>query len=223
MARQAAASGGVMSEDNLPVELPAILAEMTAIQDTMGTAAYVRNEGVQARYRQLVNRKNSFTESSILTGDSEALLPIASHAQFAAEMKRQGVEGADYGKYVSVMRNVADILMSVPAQDQPQLVRAFEALPDDVAGAAVAELLAHKPVVDWCSDEQVSMFAEMPEGALLVREWGNDARYNMAVVRARLFRVAEALDDEGDVEDFLIWHDDLSFGSKIALYRKLAA
>ncbi|MCF8708354.1 hypothetical protein [Rhizorhapis sp. SPR117] len=54
-------------------------------------------------------------------------------------------------------------------------------------------------------------------------EWGQDARRLHAVVKARLLRVVDALDTEGDIDAFLDWHERLSTGAKIALYRKLAA
>lgn len=77
--------------------------------------------------------------------------------------------------------------------------------------------------MDWSDDDDVAYFAGLPEGAVLVAEWGQDARRLHAVVKARLLRVVDALDTEGDIDAFLDWHERLSTGAKIALYRKLAA
>lgn len=199
--------------------LPTILSEIDSIQEVMRTdrTAYNRNEPMQARYRSLLTQKAG--GSSIIEESSEPLLPTASVAEFAA------VHGstAGYDGYLKVMRTAADWVLALPAGEQRSFVATFERLPDDVAAAAIREVLSqYRPAVNPSSDTALAAFAEMPEGAVLMREWGGLAARNLALVRERLFRVVEAISEQS-IPAFMDWLSGLSTDCAIAIYRKLAA
>lgn len=199
--------------------LPAILGEIDDIAAVMRDTpqAYFRNEPMQARYRSLLAQKTG--APSIIEETSEPLLPIASVQQFAAE---HGTS-AGYDTYLKAMRLAADWVFALPAGEQRGFIASFERLPDEVAFAAIQEVMsAYKPHVQPSPDRALANFAEMPEGAVLVREWGGLAARNLALVRERLFRIEDRLSERA-IEMFEAWLNGLSTDCAIALYRKLAA
>jgi hypothetical protein len=197
--------------------LPSILSEAAAIESEMGTQAYWNDEAKRARYRELQTLKGEVTAPA---GDDDGgeVLEVFGVSEYAAE---HGTT-AGYNTYLAATRGAADLLLGMGASDRAAITSSFERLSDNVAGACLQELMSSRPPVDWSDDGDVAYFAGLPEGAFLVAEWGQDARHLHAVVRARLLRVVDALDTEGDVNAFLDWHESLSTGAKIALYRKLA-
>lgn len=207
----------MMSNDLVP--LPTLLGELDDIRAEMGTPAYWKDETKQARYRELVARRDAAVSSEPEETSGTSILPIASPREFEAETgTAQG-----YSFYLDTMRAAADVVFAIPAGDQAVFIADFEALPDEITTAALEEFMRHRPAVDWCSEEAVANFKKLAEGAVLVREWGHEARRNMAVVRERLWRVAHALGDEHLAHRFLDWHAELSTAAKVALYRKLVA
>lgn len=198
--------------------LPTILTEIDEIETVMRTdrALYNRSEPMQARYRGLLEQKAG---ASILDEDSTSgpLLPIASMQEFAAATG----SSSGYSDYVRLSRTTADWIFAMPPSDQADFVARFEALPDEVTDAALAEMVATRPMATSSSGQAVAAFAELPEGAVLIREWGEASGRNLAMVRARLFRIDDQLDD-GASRSFRSWLDGLSTNSAIALYRKLA-
>jgi hypothetical protein len=206
-----------MSNDLVPTIL--VDQEIAAIESEMGNRGsdYWRSPAKQARVLSLYAQRNAATPSGY--SDPTVLLPIASEAEFHAEAGPD----ASYSFYLDMMRYAADVVLKIPDGEQASFVASFEALPDDVAAVALDELMASKPPVDWVSEQAVHAFSQLPEGASLVHLWGHDARKNMAVVRERIWRVYENVPTDSDATRFLDWHERLSTGAKIALYRKLAA
>lgn len=203
-----------MSNDLVP---HTILSEIASIEGEMGTRSYWKDEGKQARYRQLVSHKATFSgpAETILDG---AVVDIASRQEYAAETGT--TDG--YDRYVRVSMAAADVVLGMPSAEHREFIASFESLPDEVAGAAVLELVESKPAVEWSSDEAVGNFSRLPEGAVLVSEWRDDARRNLAVVRERLFRIIDRIEEE-DVGPFVDWLNSLSVPAAVSLYRKLAA
>lgn len=197
--------------------LPSILSESAAIESEMGTQAYWNDEAKQARYRELQTQKNEVTASS--DDDGGEVLEVFGPSAYAKEHGST----AGYNSYLDLTRAAADVLLGMGASDRAAITSSFESLSDDVTAACLQEIMAGRPAVDWSDDDDVAFFAGLPEGAILVPEWGQDARRMHAVVVARLFRVVNTLDTERDINAFLDWHESLSTGAKVALYRKLAA
>lgn len=199
--------------------LPAVLTELASIEATMRNTpqAYFRNEPMQARYRGLLEQREGSSSNLVEDEDESPLIPIASPAAFAAETGATG----GYDSYLKLSRTAADWVFALPAPERRAFVASFEALPDDVAHAALAEIMAHRPMAGFSSESAVAAFAEMPEGMILSREWGGLTARNLATVRERLFRVIDRLDDRA-ADIFAGWLDALSTGCAIALYRKLA-
>lgn len=200
--------------------LPTILTEIDEIETVMATdrPRYNRDYAMQARYRALLEQKVGSSGAILADGDSAPLVPIASQQEFAA------VHGttAGYSDYVRLSRTAADWVFAMPAEDQKAFVAGIEALPDDVTQAMFGEMIASPPMASPSSGTALAAFAEMPEGAALIREWGEASGRNLARVRARLFRVVDAIEARS-VDAFLGWLNGLSTNVAIALYRKLAA
>jgi hypothetical protein len=199
-------------------DLTILGAEIAAIESEMGNrqSDYWRSPVKQERIRTLY----ALRAGSVAEGysDPTILLPIDSEAEFHAY-----APDGDYGAYLNFMRVAADVVLAVPDGEQAAFIASVEALPAYVAAAAIDELLDLKPAVEWSSEQAIGAFSEMPEGAVLVREWGHDARRNLSIVRERLFRVIDRLESDSDIHRFAGWLDGLTTGSAVALYRKLAA
>jgi hypothetical protein len=198
--------------------LPTILNEIDSIQDTMRSnpQAYFKNEPMQARYRQLVEQKGGSSSSS-LEESSEPLVPVLRQSEYQA----QGGPPEYYGEYLKLTRQLADWAMAMPAADQRSFVDSFNCLPLKVQLAAVQEIRSPTPLVEPRSDKALAAFGEVPEGAVLMREWGHLSGRNLARVRERLFRVIDRL-PENLAASFLKWVDGLSTNCAIALWRRLA-
>lgn len=203
-----------MSNDLVPTIL--VDQEIAAIESEMGNRGsdYWKNPAKQARVLSLYAQRNASGPAGY--SDPTILLPIDSEVEFRAY-----APDGDYGAYLNFMRVAADIVLPMPDDLQASFIASVEALPPEVAAAAIGELLEGKPAVDWSDDADVQFFATLPEGSL-VREWGHNARYHHAVVRERLLRVVDEL-DEPNAGRFLDWHASLPTGAKVALYRRLAA
>lgn len=195
-----------------------ILSEISAIQDTMGTREYWGNEDKQARYRELVTQREAM--SGPVAGEEAAGARIEVHSMSAYVAEHGSSEG--YGTYSKLTREAADVALAMPASDYAEFESSFEALPDDITNAALAELLTSKPGPEPVPEASARSFARTPEGAILAREWGQDFRRNMGVVRARLYRIMDRFDESNDAR-FLGWLESLSTPAAIAVYRKLAA
>lgn len=207
-----------MSGDNLPT----ILTEMDAIEADMRTdrTAYNADVGKQERYRALARRKHEMT-----TGGGDTLLGATQEAMAVpslSEWTAQTGSSAGYSEFLNICRSLNDVFCSTPAADRDALVSSFEALPDEVAGIAAMELLNKSRAAGLATGDQVDAFSEEPDGAVLVREWGGAASQKLGLVRRRIERVVEQLDDN-DIPAFVGWLQNLSIGASIALYRRLAA
>lgn len=183
----------------------------------MGTSAYWKNDDMQRRYRELHLKKAQLIRP--LNPDDE---PLALKVYSLNDWKAQTGSIAGYTAYLNASRAVGDIYVRLPASESARLERSFEALPDGVASALLEELLASKPSVPWSSDGAVTEFRKMPEGAILADEWGQDTRRNLAIVRARLFRAIDNM-DEDEIPAFMGWLEGLSVLAAASIYRKLAA
>lgn len=204
----------------MPDDLPAVMAELGAIQHTMRTepASYFRNEPLQARYRHLLAVKGGLGSSILVDESPKPLVPIASKKDFAA----QTGSTAHYDDYLKLARTVTDWVFALPAGERAGFVASMEALPESVQAAAIIEITQRAPIVEPSGAKALANFAKMAEGAVLMREWGEKSGYNLALVRERLFRVIDRL-EERYVTMFVRWLDGLSTDCAIALYRKLAA
>jgi hypothetical protein len=198
--------------------LPTILSEISAIEGEMTTREYWRDEGKQARYRELVTQREGVAG---LVDEYEGAGPriaIASVGEYVAE--HGAADG--YAVYSKLTREAADVAVAMPAADYAAFESSFEALPDDITNAALAELLTTKPLAEHVPETSARSFARTPSGAILAREWGQDFRHNMGVVRARLYRIAERMEDH-HIDRYLGWLESLSTPAAVAVYRKLAA
>lgn len=198
--------------------LPTILSEISAIEGEMTTRDYWRDEGKQARYRELVTQREAAAGPA--AGGEEAGPRINIHSMTDYLAEHGTPEG--YGVYTKLTREAADVAVAMPAEDYAAFESSFEALPDDITSAALAELLTTKPLAEHVPEASARSFARTPEGAILAREWGQDFRHNMGVVRARLYRIMDGFDESHDAR-FLGWLGSLSTPAAIAIYRKLAA
>jgi hypothetical protein len=199
--------------------LPTILTEIDTIEHTMRAtpSAYFKNEPMQARYRNLLVQKGG-AATVLDDASSEPLVPILSPKAYAADTGT----AAGFERYLEVSRTAADWVFALPAGEQRKFVASIEALPDDVGAAMIAEILERVPSVVPSSDKAVAAFGELPEGAVLSREWGALTARNLARVRERLFRVEDKLEDR-HISAFEAWLNGLSTDCAICLYRKLAA
>jgi hypothetical protein len=199
--------------------LPAVMAEIGAIQQTMRTepASYFKNEPLQARYRMLLARKGGYGSSILGEEPAAPLVPMISRKDFAAQTGSL----AHYGEYMKLVRTAADWVFALPAAERTGFVASLEALPQQVQLAAISEITERAPIVDPSSPTALANFARMPEGAVLMREWGERSGHNLALVQERLFRVIDRL-EERYISTFVQWLDGLSTDCAIALYRKLA-
>jgi hypothetical protein len=214
LAAAAAEEGHAVS--NLPAVT--ILQEIDEIETLMRTdrALYNRDEGLQQRYRGLLAQKAGSAPTVLSGGDTAPLMPIASLAEY------KSVHGVStgYDQYVKLVRLATDWVFALPANEQREFIADFEALPDDVTDALLEEIVAHPPHVPPSSSKAVLEFSKLPEGAVLAREWGSLVGVNLAIVRARLFRVAENI-PERSLPAFMDWLNGLSTDCAIAIYRKL--
>lgn len=198
--------------------LPTILSEISAIEGEMTTRDYWRDEGKQARYRELVTQREAAAGPAAGGEESGPRIAMASVAEYVAE--HGSADG--FAVYTKLTREAADVAVAMPAADYAAFESSFEALPDEITNAALAELLTTKPLAEHVPEASARSFARTPEGAILAREWGQDFRHNMGVVRARLYRIMDGFDESHDAR-FLGWLESLSTPAAIAIYRKLAA
>tara|TARA_R110000782_G_scaffold13999_27_gene42062 strand:+ start:65060 stop:65668 length:609 start_codon:yes stop_codon:yes gene_type:complete len=198
--------------------LPTILSEISAIEGEMTTRDYWRDEGKQARYRELVTQREAAAGPAAGGEEAGPRINIHSMTDYLAE---HGTPDG-YGTYTKLTREAADVAVAMPAADYAAFESSFEALPDEITNAALAELLTTKPLAEHVPEASARSFARTPEGAILAREWGQDFRHNMGVVRARLYRIMDGFDESYDAR-FLGWLESLSTPAAIAIYRKLAA
>lgn len=207
-----------VSEGEL-VPLEAVQTELAAIEHDIrfDRHAYNRDTEKQQRYRSLLDRKRAVAMASGPTL-LQPPVPIFNRTEYAAE---GGVPGG-YDEYLKLSRIASDVALAVPEEERPAFTASFEALPDEITSAALLELSSRKPSVALSSDTDVANFAKLPEGAVLVREWGHDVHRHHAAVRQRLWRVVARLGD-AHAARFLDWHAALPSGTKVAIYRKLAA
>ena len=198
--------------------LPTILSEISAIQGEMTTRAYWRDEEKQARYRELVTQRESASGPAAGGEEAGPRIALASVGEYVAE--HGSADG--FAVYSKLTREASDIAVRMPASDYAAFESSFEALPDEITNAALAELLTTKPLAEHVPEASARSFARTPEGAILAREWGQDFRHNMGLVRARLYRIMDRFEESHDAR-FLGWLESLSTPAAIAIYRKLAA
>ncbi|MBB4633769.1 hypothetical protein [Sphingosinicella soli] len=198
--------------------LPTILSEINAIQGEMTTRAYWRDEEKQARYRDLVTQRQAVAGPVAGGEETGPRIAIASVSEYVSE---HGTADG-YSTYMNLARSAADVAINMPAADYAQFERSFEALPDDITAAALAELLTSKPSAEDVPETSARSFARTPAGAILAHEWGQNFRHNMGLVRARLYRIMDRFDESNDAR-FLGWLESLSTPAAVAIYRKLAA
>lgn len=198
--------------------LPTILSEIASIEGEMTTRAYWRDEEKQARYRDLVTQREA--AAGPVAGGEEAgpRIAMASVGEYIAE--HGSADG--FAVYTKLTREAADVAVAMPAADYAAFEASFEALPDDITNAALAELLTTKPLAEIVPEASARSFARTPAGAILAHEWGQDFRHNMGIVRARLYRIGDRM-EESNVGRFLDWLENLSPPAAVAVYRKLAA
>lgn len=201
-------------------DLPAILNEIDTIEDTMRVSprAYFSNEPMQARYRHLLSRSSGGASSILTDSDPQPMVPILSPRDFAAQTGTT----AGYEAYLKVCRTAADWVFALPEGEQRKFVASLEALPVAIGVAAIQEIVERPPIVDPSSENALAAFSDMPEGKALMREWGHMSANNLALVRERLFRVIDRI-EERSVPTFVNWLNGLSTDCAVALYRKLAA
>lgn len=198
--------------------LPTILSEISAIQGEMTTRAYWRDEEKQARYRELVTQREAAAGSAAGGEEAGPRIALASVGEYVAE--HGSADG--FAVYTKLTREASDIAVRMPASDYAAFESSFEALPDDITNAALAELLTTKPLAEHVPEASARSFARTPAGAILAQEWGQDFRHNMGLVRARLYRIMERFEEAHDAR-FLGWLESLSPPAAVAVYRKLAA
>lgn len=208
-----------MSDENLPT----ILNELSEIQGMMGNtnSAYWKgsNSGhLQSRYSELLSKKQAITTPTILDESNEA--PVAIYGVKAYIAEHGTADG--YDNYLKVARSAADIVMNLSQADRSAITRSFGALPDETATAMLHELMRSKPSVSWVSEATAAKFKTSEAGLILSEEWGHDTRKNLAVVRERITRIGDNIDEQAGA-GMIRWIDGLSTAAFCAVCRKLAA
>jgi hypothetical protein len=210
--------------DNLP--MATVLSELGEIQSVMRSTpqTYFRDADLQQRYRSLLEQKQGGGVTVLDQPDSAPLVQILGPKEYAAECAKQGVKG-NFGEYMRVMRTISDVVLSMPQGERRGFVNGFDRLPETVQAACMREAVNRAPSIAPASSTTIAKFAQEPEGALLVKEWGHLASANHERVRERLWRVREELfaQSESLEETFVSWlMTTLSVTQRTALYRKMA-
>lgn len=195
-------------------DLPAIQNEIAAIEATMGTPAYTRDETAQARYRELIRSRDGIGEATILTGNELA-------PRTPAEYARINGDGPGYTEYLRAMREYADIFTHVA--DPEGFNAKLEALPDAVTDALIVELVSDTMPPDPIDDATLAQLSREPGTHRLAREWGHEARHRFGIVRARLWRAIGMMGSEADFDRFDAFLMGLEPDETEAVFRKLAA
>jgi hypothetical protein len=214
-----------MTTSNLP--MATVLSELGEIQSVMRSTpqTYFRDADLQQRYRSLLEQKQGGGVTVLDQPDSAPLVPILGPKEYAAECAKAGVKG-NFSEYLRVMRTISDVVFAMPAGEQRGFVNSFERLPEKVQAACYREAVSRAPSIVPASSTIIAKFAQEPEGALLVKEWGHLASANHERVRERLWRVRDELfaQSEGLEETFVSWlMKTLSVTQRVGLYRKMAA
>ncbi len=114
---------------------------------------YWRDESYQVRLRELYETRDGVGEVEAVddaAAVSSELAPVNSK-EFDAAMP-----GGDYMGYLAIVREAADVALSVPPSERASLVASFNRLPDEVAGALAAELSNRNGTgLAFCSDAEV--------------------------------------------------------------------
>ena len=199
-------------------ELVSIDSEIAQIEGLMRTdrTAYNRDEGAQARYRELLARRHGGHSLAEPDSDGEGLVRLYSQKEYADE--HGTTEG--FADYVRLVRRAADFVGAVPAGEREAFRESIESWPQDLADAAFAEIMRQPFGAGLSDPETMALFAELPEGRIAMREWGAEAPRYHATLRARMDRIMDAVDD-WHVRIFRNWHDNLSPKAKVAVYRML--
>lgn len=210
--------------ENLPIAT--VLSEMDQIQTVMRTtpAAYFKDEGMQSRYRSLVEMKSG-APATVLGQDTGPLVQVLQPKDYAAVCKQQGVT-PNYSQYLANIRKLSDLAFAIPQAEQRAFVNSFDRLPEKVQLACMMEVLARVPSVVPTSSAIMQKFAKEAEGAVLVREWGHHAPRNHAICRERVQGILYDLLDQSEslAKAFVAWFfDTLTVSQRTAIYRKMAA
>lgn len=177
--------------------------------------AYFKDEGLQARERELLTLRQKLQSGSAEKSDDDDGLPDELLSQWE---KSGGVE-----QNLKAAQDTALIALdALEGEEQADLIASFDELPVEVHARTYAFLsIDPAPPAKTASDAEVEQFASLPEGQALVREWGRAAPRNLAVVRSRLNSILSGM-SEGDRERASEWFDSLSERQAAAVLRSLA-
>ena len=127
----------------------------------------------------------------------------------------------DYPGYVERHSAVADVLLAVPEPLRGTVRQSFEALPDAVAAAAIAELTDKAPgAVGMATEAELEAFARTRAGRELAKRWGSSAQTKLATLRARMERLGDRAGADATVFDR--WLDHQLPDVQVAILARLA-
>ena len=199
------------------VPIEQVETEIAAIEREMGTKAYWGDDAKQARYRSLLDRRQTRNDI-LMDADDEPVMPIVSEKEFLAEHGSL----AAYPAYLKAAYTAADVLTQLGGDDLASINASFEALPDDVAEACIAELASKAPPRATILNHDLDKFGTTPVGMALLREWGRDAHDRLGTLRARMERALSSLDERGAAL-LLDWFDELTDEAAKAVFRRMSA
>jgi len=156
---------------------------------------YWRSPDLQARYLELLKAETG-------EADQDANLHLDANRQaglrIVTEMRRDLEEAGSW----------ADVEGS------------FDALPETVHDA-VEDALSWRPSPTSASPESISKFSSLPEQAELAAEWGEAAPAKLATVQARMWAIADRL-NEDELRSARFWFNALTAPEAKAIIRAMA-
>lgn len=205
-----ASGGGSLAQSSVEAELSGLRE-----QRRKNPAAFWRNEAAVRRERELIEMQVSEVATPPAASEGEVFRMPGS-----AAWVRLGFDPAAHG-YASRIATAAGLLAAgVPDENREALRHSFHALPEHAQAMALAELGNRRPAA---AEAVVTADLDALRRSLpaLAGEWGGDAPVRLGVVRARLWRALDAMDD-ADAIAAVRWLDNLPVGAMTALARALA-
>lgn len=212
----AAIDGGNQAQAAAVAERPdlvAVEAELAAIarRRQEDRAGYFRDDKLQARERELIERREAI-KAGVESASPEMKDLLAEWEQTGGIAHHTAILNATLNNAVAHLEG----------DEATTLVETFDALPEAVQAGifrhlAVDGAVAARPA----SDAALDAFAETEEGAELVAEWGRHAPRRLGVLKSRVGSILKSMPagERGQVER---WLDDLSPSQAAAVFRTLA-
>jgi hypothetical protein len=186
------------------------------------------SSGMAAEYRSLI-------EAEIETANPDAGTPTE---PTPADVARVSLCGSQAGQALvyswermggfrthleHVQKDVGEIVRAVgDNRAQRAFMETFSrSVPLAAEIAMMDEIATGAPTwVPPASQSEVDLFATMPAGKEMVREWGSDAPVKVAALRKRAARINESM-HEDDAADFWAWFEELGTPTVMKIYRKM--